>query len=149
MTRLSDLSIAAVAAAITEFQDVGREAFLSKYGFGASRDYFLVHENLLVDTKPLVAAAYGIRHPDRGPLKPGDFSGGIAGAVAVLTRMGFRVGTRAEFYPPRLGAEFGSRTQVYEGFGGDKVAGIVCFPGETVVNVSRMQTDHTLMTPLL
>jgi 5-methylcytosine-specific restriction protein A len=135
VTRLSDLSIAAVAAAITEFQDIGREAFIAKYRFGASRDYFLVHENLLVDTKPVIAAAYAIRHPDRAPLKPHDFSGGAAGAAAVLKRMGFRVGTRAELYPPRLGAEFASRREVCEAYGGNKAARIVRFPGESVVNV--------------
>lgn len=37
--------------------------------------------------------------------------------------------------PPTLGDEFDSRTSIYERFGGDKMAGIVRFPGDPTVNL--------------
>lgn len=70
MARLSYLTPSAVTAGIGEFIDLGQDAFLSKYGFSASRDYFLVHDDLLIDTKPLIAAAFQVRHPDLPPLTP-------------------------------------------------------------------------------
>lgn len=38
----NDLTVkSAVESAINEFEEIGREAFLSKYGFGPARSYFL------------------------------------------------------------------------------------------------------------
>lgn len=135
MTSLSFLTHEAVVAAIGEFREVGRETFVSRYGYRPSRDYFLLDGDQLIDTKPLVAAAYRRSHPDKPALTPGDFSGGAEGAALALRRLGFRVGTRAELEPPQLGAEFPSRTSVYDAYGGDRVAGIIRFPGEAIVNV--------------
>jgi hypothetical protein len=42
---LSDVTREAVLAAIAEFDDTGRAAFLKKYGFGPARSYFLFHTN--------------------------------------------------------------------------------------------------------
>jgi hypothetical protein len=40
---LADLTPEAVRQAIAEFDRLGRDAFLSTYGFGKARGYFLVH----------------------------------------------------------------------------------------------------------
>jgi hypothetical protein len=50
---LSDLSHPqAVLRALAEFDEIGREAFLAKYGFGPARTYFLVHEGRFTTPKP-------------------------------------------------------------------------------------------------
>lgn len=136
MARLSDLTQPdAVDQAIAEFRSLGRTAFLRKYGFDESRDYFLRTAGELFDSKPIVAAAFGYEHLRLGPLAPAGFSGGTNGAVRTLRRLGFEVVTPAQIAPPKLGQEFLSRTDIYRAFGGNKQAGIMRFPGEDVVNV--------------
>ncbi|CAN7779785.1 DUF3883 domain-containing protein [Variovorax sp. LjRoot84] len=91
LTRLQ--SSAAVQAALDEFVRLGRTAFLSRYGFGKSRD-FLVRDGRtgqLCDSKAIIGAAFGYQFPDEGPLKPSDFSGGEATVVPKLQRLGFEV----------------------------------------------------------
>ncbi len=57
---LADLTeSAAVLRAIEEFDALGRQGFLDKYGFGPSREYFLRHDGSLYDSKAIVGAAYG------------------------------------------------------------------------------------------
>jgi hypothetical protein len=81
----------AVLAAIAEFDHLGRENFLSKYGFSESLAYHLVHDGNRYDSKAIVGAAFGYEHADEGPLLPNQFDGGRAGAAAVLKRLGFTV----------------------------------------------------------
>ncbi|CAN7562862.1 DUF3883 domain-containing protein [Variovorax sp. LjRoot178] len=86
-------SPAAVQAALDEFVRLGRTAFLSRYGFGKSRD-FLARDGRtgqLCDSKAIIGAAFGYQFPDEGPLKPSDFSGGEATVVPKLQRLGFEV----------------------------------------------------------
>lgn len=81
----------AVSAAMAEFTDLGRERFLQKYGFGAARTYFLVDGGQRYDSKAIVGAAHGFQHPDVGPLRAKDFSGGEATVRAKLQGLGFKV----------------------------------------------------------
>ncbi len=74
LTELTDRE--AVIKAIKEFDEVGRGNFLSQYGFGKAREYFLVHDGRRYDSKAIVGAAHGYQHPDLGPLKAEEFSGG-------------------------------------------------------------------------
>ena len=85
---------AAVTAALDEFDRLGRDAFLRKYGFGRSRNYFVERDGTLYDSKAITGAAYGIEHPDRGPLKPNEFDGGDATVRRKLEGLGFVVHTR-------------------------------------------------------
>jgi len=80
----------AVFAAMRECDILKRKAFLQKYGFQASRKYVVLHEGKEYDSKPLLAAAYGIRFPERGPLS-NDFGGGKEAAGRYLIRLGFDV----------------------------------------------------------
>src|SRR5262245_52224730 len=74
---LSNLtSAAAVIRALDEYDLMGRDAFLAKYGFGRARSYFVVRDGRSYDSKAVAGAAHGFEHPDQGPLKPSDFSGG-------------------------------------------------------------------------
>jgi 5-methylcytosine-specific restriction protein B len=80
----------AVLAAIAEFDEVGRDQFLAKYGFQPARDIVVLHEGRRYDSKPILAAAHGHQHPEVGPLRPSEFSGGRA-TIAKLEQLGFGV----------------------------------------------------------
>ncbi len=80
----------AVLAAIAEFDEVGREQFLARYGFIPARDVVLLYQERRYDSKPIVAAAHGHQHPDLGPLRPSEFSGGRP-TIAKLEQLGFQV----------------------------------------------------------
>jgi MoxR-like ATPase len=81
----------AVLAAMAEFDWLGRSAFLTKYGFGPARSYFLVHEGRRYDSKAIIGAAHGYQFPDQGPLKSSQFSGGDATVRAKLELLGFTI----------------------------------------------------------
>ena len=89
---LTDLtSREAVGRALDEFEALGRQAFLRKYGFGEAREYFIRRGNQLYDSKAIVGAAHGFQFPHWGPLKPGDFSGGEATVQRKLEELDFEV----------------------------------------------------------
>ena len=69
---------------------LGRAAFLEKYRFQPSRKYTVLHAGKEYDSKPLLAAAYGIRFPERGPLE-NNFSGGKEATGRIFLRLGFEV----------------------------------------------------------
>jgi hypothetical protein len=73
-----------------EFESLGRNEFLRRYGFGRSRDYELVHDGKRYDSKAIVGAAYGHQHPELGPLSSGDLSGGRP-TINKLKELGFDV----------------------------------------------------------
>jgi hypothetical protein len=81
----------AVNKALNEFDNLGQEAFLRKYGFGEAREYYVRRNNQLYDSKAIVGAAYGYQFPDQGPLNPADFSGGEATVQRKLEELGFEV----------------------------------------------------------
>ncbi|WP_202876289.1 hypothetical protein [Kribbella sp. VKM Ac-2566] len=83
----------AVVSALSEFDQMGREAFLAKYGFGRARSYFIEHGGSLYDSKAIAGAAHGIQHG--AALGPADFSGGDATVAALMRRLGFHVTTSA------------------------------------------------------
>ncbi|WP_443082896.1 DUF3883 domain-containing protein [Variovorax sp. HW608] len=76
-----------------EFVRLGRTAFLTRYGFGKSRDFMVrdAKTGQLCDSKAIVGAAFGYQFPEEGPLKAADFSGGEATVVPKLQRLGFEV----------------------------------------------------------
>ena len=87
---LSDLTDpAAVNAAMDEFDRLGREGFLRKYGFGPSRAYFVRRDGKYYDSKAIVGAAHGLQYPQKGQLHSDDFSGGENTVRALLERLGF------------------------------------------------------------
>jgi hypothetical protein len=82
---------AAVKAAMAEFDQIGRDAFLDKHRFGQARSYFLVREGRLYDSKAIFAVAFGIQHPQEGPLPAHSFSGGEQTVAHRLRALGFDV----------------------------------------------------------
>jgi hypothetical protein len=92
----------AVLQAAAEYDRTGREAFLAKYRFGPSRGYFLQLAGRRYDSKAIVGAAHGYEHPDLGPLKSSDFSGGEATVKAKLEELGFEVVNDGDAQEPAL-----------------------------------------------
>jgi len=104
----------AIDAALREFVSLGREAFLRKHGFGTALQY-LVQDPLTgtwADSKAIVGAAYGVRFPDRGPLRSTDFSGGEAQVVKLLRQLNFKVATPAEIASEAETSEVWARAEV-------------------------------------
>lgn len=82
-----------VVKAIEEYDDLGPEEFLSRYGFTTARDYTLTYEGRSYDSKAIVGVAYG--YATGSALKHDEFRGGKEGAAKVLLDLGFEV-TAAE-----------------------------------------------------
>jgi hypothetical protein len=87
---LSDLTASAVVKAIEEFDQLGRDAFLRKYGFGRARGYVLQRGGQSYDSKAIAGAAHGYL-PGRAALKAKEFSGGDATVARMLEQLGFIV----------------------------------------------------------
>jgi hypothetical protein len=104
---LSDLtSPDAILEAIDEFDRIGRDAFLEKYGFNPSTGYELVHNGRRYDSKAIVGAAHGKQHPDVGPLSHADFNGGEQ-TTSKLRGLGFEVAD-VDTTAPAAGESIGS-----------------------------------------
>lgn len=88
---LGDLTRDGVLKAIAEFDRIGRDAFLRRYGFGQSRSYFVRYEGRLYDSKVIAGAAHAYSSEGAKPLRYFDFSGGFATVQATLNRLGFEV----------------------------------------------------------
>lgn len=81
----------AVRQAIAEFDQLGREPFLNKYGYGIARAHFLRLAGKYYDSKAIVGVAYGYQHPDEGVPTRDQFSGGDATVKRRLNALGFAV----------------------------------------------------------
>jgi len=95
LSALTDRS--AVLSAIAEYDELGREAFLARYGYSPSRAYFLEHDGKKYDSKAIVGVAVGMQFPAEGPLRSDQFSGGDATVRAKLESLGFQVTGPSEF----------------------------------------------------
>lgn len=80
----------AIRKAVEEFDRVGRDNFLRKYGFGSARGWMLVHEGREYDAKAILGVAHRYQHPELGHLSSDQFHGGLATAKR-LRAMGFTV----------------------------------------------------------
>ena len=88
---LSDLTRNAVLAAVQEFDQLGRDAFLRQYGSRPAREYFLLINGRRYDSKPIAGVAHKFAVPSEGPLRSSNFSGGEATVARVLGQLGFSV----------------------------------------------------------
>jgi hypothetical protein len=76
---------------VAEYDRLGRERFLKKYGFGRAQKFFLKLGQHRYDSKAIIGAAYGFDHPVQGPLSHRIFSGGEKTVARRLTALGFTV----------------------------------------------------------
>lgn len=81
----------AVHATLDEYDQIGGEAFLARYGYGRSRSYFVVRDGRMYESKAIAGVAVGKQHPEHGSLKPDEFSGGEATVQKTLENLGFKV----------------------------------------------------------
>jgi hypothetical protein len=86
-----DLTKAAVQAAIREFDQIGRAAFLEKHGFRPAKSYFLIDRGRRYDSKAIAGVAYKYIASSKGPLRAKDFSGGELTVARTLRALGFDV----------------------------------------------------------
>ena len=87
---LNDITREAVLQAIGEYDRLGQDGFLERYGFDRARQYLLVHDGKRYDSKAIVGAAHGFL-PEERPLTAGEFSGGEATVGRLLRGLGFIV----------------------------------------------------------
>lgn len=78
-----------VLKALTEHDELGREAFLAKYGFGEAQSYVVIYNGREYDSKAIAGVAHRWDHGRA--LAPREFSGGKDHAVAWLKRAGFQI----------------------------------------------------------
>ena len=83
-----------VLKAVAEFDRLGRDAFLERYGFGRAREYLLVVEGREYDSKAIWGAAHQYVEGGRA-LRSEEFSGGQAAAAGELQKLGFEVSSPA------------------------------------------------------
>ncbi|MFP9139239.1 MrcB family domain-containing protein [Devosia sp. XGJD_8] len=81
----------AVQAAMDEFDKLGRQSFLERYGYGESPTLLRAPNGNRYDAEPVLAAAVGKQHPGRGALKPGEFRADPAVVADKLEELGFAV----------------------------------------------------------
>lgn len=108
-----------VLSAVSEFDRMGREAFLKKYEFGRARSYFLLHDGKEYDSKAIVAAAYGYEFPEEGPLKASEFSGGEATVKRKLEELGFEV-VQQDYRQVLVQGQSYTRRDISQLLGGDE-----------------------------
>lgn len=76
-----------VLKAIAEYDKLGRDRFLSEYGYEPATGYLLVHEEQTYDSKAIAGVAHKF---DQGrALRPDELSGGRSHAAKWLARLGF------------------------------------------------------------
>ena len=108
---LGDITRDAVLLAVGEYDRIGQEDFLERYGFDRARQYLLVHEGKRYDSKAIVGAAHGFL-PGERPLASSEFSGGEATVGRLLRRLGFTVQVGEALTADRL-VRLLSKLQVY------------------------------------
>ena len=108
---LNEITRDTVLQALTEYDRLGQEGFLERYGFDRARQYLLVHDGKRYDSKAIVGAAHGFLAGEL-PLAAGEFSGGEATVGRLLRRLGFTVQVGEALTAGRL-VRLLSKLQVY------------------------------------
>ena len=80
-----------IIEAMREFDDLGQEKFLEKYGFRPAREFCLKYQGKQYHSKAIVGVAYKYIPGSAGPLKPREFSGGRETVQRLLEGLGFEV----------------------------------------------------------
>lgn len=88
---LANLTSAAVASAIAEYDALGRDAFLATYGFGDAKKYWIIHDGNRYPSKAIAGAAH--KFVDGHALSAAIFSGGENTVAKKLRDLGFTLET--------------------------------------------------------
>jgi 5-methylcytosine-specific restriction enzyme A len=76
---LADLTASSVSAALQEFDEIGRDAFEARYGYGPARADFVWHNGQAYDSKAICGAAHGVGYEPLSPTEFVNLSGGVEG----------------------------------------------------------------------
>lgn len=95
-------SRSAVLAAIKEFDQLGRPAFLAKYGYSKALRYRLTHRGKLYDSKAIAGVAWGLQLHGDGERRPDNYTGGAHTSVTTLEKLNFKIVEEAEPTLPNL-----------------------------------------------
>lgn len=76
-----------VLKAVAEYDELGRERFLSEYGYKPATGYLLVHEDRMYDSKAIAGVAH--KFGQGRALRPDELIGGRSHAARWLARLGF------------------------------------------------------------
>lgn len=79
----------AVHQALDLFDQMGRENFLAKYGFGPAKSYWLLRDGRTYDSKAIAGVAHLIQ--TGALLERNQFTGGLHGAAKTLLDLGFDI----------------------------------------------------------
>jgi len=60
-----------------------------RYGFKSAKRYYVDHDGKRYESKAIAGVAFGKQHPDRGPLKNTEFTGGVSLVGRKLKQLGF------------------------------------------------------------
>lgn len=93
-------SRARVLEAIRRFDELGRDEFLSQYGYGPAIRYRLRYKGKLYDSKAIAGVAWGLQHFEDPNQRPGSYKGGARSSVPTLERLGFTIEADGTAEPP-------------------------------------------------
>lgn len=124
-SRLGRVERSHVLAALQEYDELGESNFLKKYGFEASRRYWLVFEGRRYASKAILGAAAGFI-PGETALKASEFSGGLAETLRILKKLGFQASSTLGQL--KVGDWHEDRRVISALYGGNPQAGITRFP---------------------
>lgn len=85
----NQLTRESVQAAIHEFHQLGREAFLARHVASPAERSVVVERGEPMDAKAIIQAAWRHQHPDSPPLQANDFRGDGSSVAVPLRRLGF------------------------------------------------------------
>src|SRR5690349_18040298 len=88
---LADITPDAVREAMKEYDRLGRNIFLQRYGFGKARNYFVRVGDREYDSKAILGVAHKYVAAGEESLTADSFSGGDEHAGRILIGMGFDV----------------------------------------------------------
>ena len=89
---LADLTTVAVEAALAEYDAMGRDAFLAKYGYGDAKRYWIIRNGKRYPSKAIAGAAHKYVEGQTSALRAPEF-GGDATVVRKLRKLGFELET--------------------------------------------------------
>ena len=125
---ISDLTRESVLHALDEFDQLGRDAFLARYGFGRARGYSVLHNGSRYDSKAIAGAAHGFLGGGSTALKASDFSGGEMTVAKKLRDLGFPVSEPSEAtlegLPFKGGSLYHRQRAIHQVYGGQERGGI-------------------------
>ena len=100
----------AVEQALAEFDEVGREAFLNRYGFGRAKHQFVRLAGRYYDSKAIAGVAFGYQFPDIGALGHEDLQSGESTVKRLLNGLGFTLSDA----PPTSASQLRQRAEGFK-----------------------------------